>query len=161
MPTLLDKISSYNLFNNLLPGTLFAAFVSRYTSFALIHEDILLALFIYYFVGVVISRLGSLVVEPVLLKVGFVTFTEYTDYVKVSKSDARLDLLLESSNSYRTLCTAAALVLVAIASDKLMLRFPSARTWFAVALGVGIVVLFASAFRKQSEYIGKRVKAGL
>lgn len=39
MKDLLDKISSYNIFNYLLPGVLFAAFVDALTSFQVLQRD--------------------------------------------------------------------------------------------------------------------------
>ena len=66
MKDLLDKLSSYNIFNFLLPGVVFAVFVSKATSFKLMQEDVLSGAFVYYFIGAVISRIGSLVVEPAL-----------------------------------------------------------------------------------------------
>ncbi len=46
---LLDKLSSYNIFNFLLPGVVFAVFVSKATSFKLMQEDVLSSAFVYYF----------------------------------------------------------------------------------------------------------------
>ena len=66
MKDLLDKLSSYNLFNYLFPGVLFAAFGDRLTSYSLLIDDIMIGFFIYYFIGLVISRLGSLFLEPLL-----------------------------------------------------------------------------------------------
>ena len=79
MKDLLDKISSYNIFNFLLPGVVFAVFVSKTTSFKLMQEDVLSGAFVYYFVGAVISRIGSLVVEPGLKATKLVTFASYRD----------------------------------------------------------------------------------
>ena len=62
MDGLLDKISSYNIFNYLLPGSLFAVIADAVTDYRLIQEDIVVGLFLYYFIGLVVSRIGSLVV---------------------------------------------------------------------------------------------------
>jgi hypothetical protein len=82
---LLDKISSYNIFNFLLPGVIFAVFVSKTTSFTLMQEDVLSGAFVYYFLGAVISRIGSLVVEPVLKATKLINFAEYKDFVVASE----------------------------------------------------------------------------
>lgn len=66
MDGLLDKISSYNIFNYLLPCSIFAVVADALTSFHVLQEDIVIGLFLYYFIGLVVSRVGSLVIEPSL-----------------------------------------------------------------------------------------------
>ena len=105
MKELVEKLSSYNLLNYLLPGALFAVFAERITSYKVIQTDVVVALFLYYFVGMVISRIGSLCVEPFLKLTGFVKFSEYSDFVTVAARDPKLDTLSEANNTYRTLCS--------------------------------------------------------
>lgn len=59
-----DKISSYNLFNYFLPGVLFAALADTVTSYNFLQSDLVVGVFVYYFFGLVISRFGSLIIEP-------------------------------------------------------------------------------------------------
>ena len=66
MKEIINKLSSYNLFNYLLPGTVFVALTEAFTSFPFAQDDLLIALFLYYFIGLIISRIGSLFVEPFL-----------------------------------------------------------------------------------------------
>lgn len=68
MKDLLDKLSSYNIFNYLLPGVLFAGMSKSVSGYDLVQENLLVGVFVYYFIGMVISRLGSLLVEPLLKK---------------------------------------------------------------------------------------------
>jgi hypothetical protein len=51
MKELLDKLSSYNLFNYLLPGTVFVAAARRISAHAFKDENIVVELFLYYFIG--------------------------------------------------------------------------------------------------------------
>lgn len=81
MKDLLDKISSYNIFNYLLPGVVFVAIANSLTKYNFIQEDIVIGVFLYYFIGLVISRIGSVVIEPIMKWSGFVKFSEYRDYV--------------------------------------------------------------------------------
>src|SRR5947209_8137066 len=60
MKELLDKLSSYNLFNYLLPGTMFVAGAQRISDHKFKQDSIVVELFLYYFIGLVISRIGSL-----------------------------------------------------------------------------------------------------
>src|SRR5690242_15561755 len=103
MKDLLDKLSSYNLFNYLLPGTIFVAGAERVTNYRFRSDSIVIDLFAYYFIGLVISRLASLVVAPLLEKIEFVKFAPYPDYISASDKDAKIDVLSEQNNTYRTL----------------------------------------------------------
>src|SRR5262245_29525169 len=102
MKELLDKLSSYNLFNYLLPGTVFVAAAQRISAHTFKDENIVVELFLYYFIGLVISRLGSLILEPVMKKAKFVRFAPYRDYISACAKDAKIETLSEQNNSFRT-----------------------------------------------------------
>jgi hypothetical protein len=158
MKELIEKISSYNLFNYLLPGILFAVFTERVTSYKIIQSDIFVALFLYYFIGLVISRIGSIVLEPLMRRTRFVTFAPYRDYVTVAAKDAKLETLSEANNMYRTLCalfvSLGMLKLLEFLADWAAL---SAQTDRFILLGL-LFVLFAAAYRKQTRYIRERIE---
>src|SRR5690349_3259436 len=103
MKELLDKISSYNVFNYLFPGILFAVILDKFTQYSLIQDDLLRGAFVYYFVGLVISRVGSLVIEPFLKKISFLKFADYGAFVQAEKTDPKIETLSEVNNMYRTL----------------------------------------------------------
>lgn len=58
MKEILEKVSSYNLFNYLLPGTVFVFVLSKISGYNFIQKDLLIGAFLYYFIGLVISRIG-------------------------------------------------------------------------------------------------------
>ncbi|MDE0209173.1 MAG: hypothetical protein OXJ64_04755 [Boseongicola sp.] len=157
MDGLLDKISSYNIFNYLLPGSLFAVIADAVTDYRFIQEDIIVGLFLYYFIGLVVSRIGSLVIEPVLKAVRFVTFVDYRKFVEASKADSKIDVLSETNNMYRTLCALFLLLLLVVLFDKFAPLLP----WLVDAVpyitGVALLVMFLFAYRKQTAYIVGRV----
>ena len=105
MKEVFDRLSAYNIFNCLLPGALFAGLGEKITTYSLVHENFLIGLFLYYFIGLIISRIGSLIVEPFLKWIKFVKFADYKDYVKASELDPKVDLFSEQNNMYRTLCS--------------------------------------------------------
>ena len=162
MKEVIDRLSSYNIFNYLLPGTIFAGLGDKLTSYSLIQDNILIALFLYYFIGLIISRIGSLTLEPLLKWIKFVKFAPYEDYVKASKLDPKIEIFSEQNNMYRSLCILSiALILLKIydlewgsgASDNAAIIFISL---------VGLLVLFLSSYKKQAEkYVVKRVKIAL
>jgi hypothetical protein len=89
MADLIDKISSYNLFNYLLPGVLFSVIASKLTHYTFLGYEIVVAAFLYYFIGLVVSRFGSLVIEPFFEFTGFVKFADYRTFIAASKQDPR------------------------------------------------------------------------
>jgi len=74
MKEILEKLSQYNLFNYLLPGVIYSVVIEFATDYSLIHSEVIITLFICYFVGLVISRVGSLVIEQGLKFVRFIRF---------------------------------------------------------------------------------------
>ena len=159
MKELLDKLSSYNIFNYLLPGIVFVVLAGKLTHYSLIQADIVLGAFLYYFIGLVISRIGSLVIEPVLKKLSFVKFAEYKDFVAVSKDDPKLEILSESNNTYRTL-TAMFLLLISLKIyEKASSYFPRVSKWNAEIVVVLLFFMFLFAYRKQTRYITQRIGA--
>lgn len=156
MKELLDKLSSYNLFNYLLPGTIFVAGAQRISGHTFKDENIVVELFLYYFVGMVISRIGSLTIEPVLKKVGFLKFAPYPDFIRACKTDAKIEVLSEQNNTYRTLCAVfLSLGILKLYDVALAWRPRTAKT----VVIAGLFVLFALAYRKQTDYVRRRVEA--
>jgi hypothetical protein len=160
MKELLDRISSYNIFNYLLPGVLFAAVADTVTSYRFKQSDVVFGAFVYYFLGLVISRIGSLIIEPVLKKVAFVTFAPYGDFVAASQKDPKLEVLSEVNNMYRTLCSLFVAIALLKGYELLATRLPVPASLSGFLLIAALLVLFLFAYRKQTEYITKRIKAG-
>ncbi len=158
MKEVIEKLSSYNLFNYLLPGILFAAFGDYITAYKIIQKDLLIGLFLYYFVGLVISRIGSLILEPIMRRVRFVTFAPYTDFVRASQHDRKIDLFSEQNNMYRTLCalflSLGMLKFFEIIADSIEVT-PEFATYILLGL---LFLLLAASYRKQTGFIKKRVE---
>jgi hypothetical protein len=159
MKELLDKLSSYNIFNYLLPGVLFVVLLDKFTTYSFVQENLLVGAFVYYFVGLVVSRFGSLVIEPLLKKTSFVTFTDYADFVSASKKDAKIDVLSEVNNTYRTLCSMFVLLLLILGYQFLQAAFPALGSWNSYIFVVLLLIMFLLSYKKQTEYVKKRVEA--
>ena len=158
MKEFIDKLSSYNIFNYLLPGLLFAVFAEYLTSYKLIQDDLVVTLFLCYFIGLCVSRLGSLILEPTLKSLSFLQFAPYEDFLRCAKDDPKLETLSEVNNMYRTLCSLflalSILMLFEFVSEKIGL---SSRV-SAIVLCILLGVLFVWSYRKQTQYITKRIK---
>lgn len=157
MNELLSKISSYNIFNYLLPGAVFSILAER---LALLEapDELVTQLIWFYFAGMVISRVGSLVLEPLLKKVAFVNYSDYEKYLSACQSDQKLETMVEASNTYRTIATAFLMLLLGN-------LYVLAASWIGVSemwqsrIGIAVLLLlFLFAFRKQSAFITRRVE---
>lgn len=157
MKEALDKISSYNLFNYLLPGVLFAIFAKSFLSVDLIKENIVLDVFLYYFVGLIISRFGSLIIEPILKKVNFLSFGKYEDFINASKKDSSIEILSEANNMYRTFTAMFVLLLISKLYFYIQTLYPYLRNHNVHALVVLLLMMFLYSYKKQTRYIVKRI----
>jgi hypothetical protein len=158
MKDFLDKLSSYNLFNYLLPGIVFVVLSEELTHYSLVQDDIVIGVFLYYFVGLVISRVGSLAIEPLLKRVSFLQFAEYEKFVTACKGDEKIELLSEVNNTYRTLISSFLLLLLLKVYEQVEGRVPVLEDWRAIVVAVPLTVMFLFAYRKQTSYITKRVR---
>jgi hypothetical protein len=158
MKELIDKISSYNLFNYLFPGTIFVVILKVTTSYSFLQDNLIIGVFVYYFIGLVISRFGSLIVEPILMKISFLKFTDYSEFVAASKKDQKIDLLSDVNNMYRTLFSMVFLLLVFNLYGYVESCFPVLRGVNIYILLLLLAVIFLFAYRKQTNYIVKRIR---
>jgi len=159
MNDFLSKLSSYNLFNYLLPGILFAVLAKQITHYSFLQSEIVIGVFLYYFIGMVVSRLGSLVIEPVLKWTTFVKFAPYKDFVAASKKDAKIEILSEANNTYRTLCALFMSLLLLKAYEKLEERWAALQRRGGIVLAFLLLIMFLFAYRKQTRYITDRIEA--
>lgn len=157
MKDLLEKLSTYNIFNYLLPGVVFVAITESLTKYNFVQEDFVIGLFLYYFIGLVISRVGSIVIEPTLKWINFVKFSEYRDYVQASKKDELIELLSEANNMYRTFLSLFMSLSLLKIFEVLSGRFQFLNEASPGIAIVGLLFLFAFSYRKQNAYITKRV----
>ena len=155
------KLSSYNIFNYLLPGIVFAILAGDIIHYPVLQKDIVTGAFFYYFLGLVVSRFGSLIIEPLLKRLRFVRFADYKEFVAASQKDAKLDVLSEVNNTYRTLAALISLLLLLKLFMKLEERFPRFSEWNWTALSVALLAMFLFSYRKQTSYISRRIAANI
>ena len=159
MKELLDKLSSYNIFNYLFPCVVFAGIASKLTTFNFIQQDILVGAFLYYFIGLIISRIGSIFIEPFLKFIRFLKFAEYSKFVKASKADTKIDVLLEVNNMYRTICSIFLCLILLKIYDNASTKWTFLNDYKIEIVTSLLMPLFLFSFRKQTNYITKRIDA--
>lgn len=158
MDKIIEKITSYNLFNYLLPGILFVVILGYFTPYSLAQENIIIGAFVYYFVGLVVSRFGSLVVEPLLKSARFLNLASYSDFVAAAKVDSKIDVLSETNNMYRTFVSMLVLLAAAKIYELFSYQYPFLAQYGVHILLTMLLVMFLFSYRKQTSYIRKRVE---
>ena len=160
MVDLLSKISSYDLFNYLLTGIIFVILAAQLTCYSFIQQDIAIGLFLYYFIGLVISRIGSMVIEPFLKsrRISFIKYEPYERFLAAVEKDKKIELLSEVNNTYRTFCSGLVILLLLKSYEMIQRRIPTLKDWDAIILVVLLLVLFLFSYRKQTECVTKRIK---
>lgn len=146
--TLSDKLSSYSLFNFIFPGTLFLGLIKFVGKKDIIFdENIWWFLLAAYSCGMVISRIGSLVVEESFKMFGWIKKYDVQKYSESLKNNAMTGILLEICNTYRTLCAMWLIFLVLT----LFVDLDICRCKLLLVEAV-LFTLFAFSFVKQHRY---------
>ena len=165
MNNFLEKLGSYHIFTNIIPGAFFALALKYLFGVQLSTggvEDIL----IYYFVGLLIGRIGSLIVVRVLRKkvtirgkeYCFIRYAPYPDYLKAVKLDNKIDVLSETNDCFRNLLTASLLLIPFVHFYSQFIQpVPLYTSWRCIAILL-LIALFAFAFREQANHIRRRVE---
>ena len=158
---LIDKISTYLLLNNVIPGVVYIVLIERLTSFKLQMSNIWINLVLYFYIGLVIGRVGSFVIEPFLKHIKKLKFVTYLEYIKAEQSDNLVRELSMISNMYRTYSALGFCVLITIAMDYVWM-FVKKYTWskpiLEVVICIILIFLFTSSFIKQNGYVSDRVE---
>ena len=157
MEKLLEKLSSYQLFNYLFPGIIFINLIDLLTSINVPQHRLEFMVFLYYIAGMILSRIGSVVIEPLYKGFGWVVFAEYKDYIEASKQDSKIDILSMENNTYRTLIATFVSLLVVYCLDlaQWFRNFKDSKYAVPVYLTL-LIVLFSFSYRKQTSFVRKR-----
>jgi len=117
--------------------------------------------FLYYFIGLVINRIGSLIIGPILVKLNFVVFTTSDNYYTALKKDAKIDVLSETNNMFRSICAVFFVLILFVLSEfiRLHINWDNAVTRIIVLSMIFVLLIFS--YKKQTKLIGRRVEANL
>ena len=144
-----------------MPGALFVYLCKYIVSYSLIQKDIIIGLFLYYFIGLVISRLGSLIIEPLLKKIKFIKFRPNHLYIKASKLDTTLETISEQNNIYRTISSLLVLIILVKIYEVLKSLVSSYANYEFIIILIALSILFLLSYRKQTKYVVSRIDAAL
>lgn len=159
---ILAQLSGYDFVNSLLPGVTYVMLTEKITDLTILSDNMLENFVIYYSVGLVINRVGSLIIER-MLRWRILTVS-YDEYVAADTDDesGKLDRLSTVNNVYRTFVAMFACLILTIIGWLIWKRVgaPGWLKWPIMILGILLMgVLLAFSYRKQTTYIAGRVRA--
>ena len=150
-----DKLSSYNLFNYFFPGLIFVVILKETTNYNLYQKDLLIGAFLYYFIGLIISRIGSVLIENFLKhkKIDFVKELDIIKLLKAFKADHKIEIFFEVCNMYRTI-TAMFLLLILIKGYEIIIKnLIQHNSLLYIILEILGFMIFLFAYKKQNKYV--------
>lgn len=161
MGEFLARLTTYNLFNYLFPGAIFVIALRALGIPLLETGSVVYDLFVFYFAGLVVSRVGSLIIEPAFKKIKVVEYAEYADYLKAADADKKIPELLEINNVYRTLVSLFFCIGLVLVGEHLAPLIGLTEESAGIVGVVAVLILFIGAYRKQTTFIRKRVEHNL
>ena len=160
MEKLIERISVYEILNNIIPGTIYVILVEKMTFFRIRTNNIWLDIVLYYFIGLIIGRVGSLVIERFLKRIKWVQFSPYSEYVKAEQKDFRVREMTTINNMYRTYASVALCFLFTEVCSQIW-TITQGMNWKGLVaryvLGIVLLVLFIISYFKQTKYVYDRV----
>ncbi len=158
MGNVIEKLDSYQIMTNLLPGALLGIALRFSFKLSLPTENIGEEILAYYFMGLVINRIGSLLVKPILVKAKFIQEISYSDYLKAVKVDVKLDVLSETNNFFRSILTCFLLLPIVGLMRMLIEKSNWAEKCWKGSVIVFLIGIFLFAYRKQTDIVKKRAE---
>lgn len=159
MEKFIEKLSRYNILNNLIPGILFLCLLKMLGIYRISMSDWVVVVFVGYFAGMVLSRIGSIIIEPLFKKCNIVKYASYPEFLEAEKKDVKILELLADNNMYRTFVALFVVLLVLYICHIIPAADEFIHTQWAVLASLALLLLlYALAYRKQTAYISKRVK---
>lgn len=158
MEQLIEKLSRYHLLNNLIPGVLFLYLLDMTGIYCIDMGNVMKVVFLGYIAGMVISRVGSVIVEPFFQVCKIVKYAPYQDYIKAEIIDKKIPALLVDNNVYRTLTAMFLLLLILFVGHLIPVVNVFMHTdWATIILLTLLLSLYVLSYRKQTAYVRKRV----
>ena len=156
---LIEKLSSYQILNYLIPGSVFCVLLKHLVGYDIIHFSMVENVIMCYFVRMVNSRLGSLILYPILNKTKFIKEAEYPDFVAAEKKDSKVTILSDINNVFRSFANVMLLLLCALGIKNIdcISNFVTGNiNWIAI---ITLFILFLFSVRKQTKFVRDRVEA--
>ncbi|MDO4282252.1 MAG: hypothetical protein Q4D02_01330 [Clostridia bacterium] len=155
MEEFIKKIETYNIINYLLPGIIFTIIFTYLTEINILNDNAGIAIVEYYFIGLVLSRIGSIIIKPILKGCKIIDEEKYEDFIDKEVKDEKIPILVREGNQYRTFI-ATFVVLIIIEINNIIQG--NHDKWMTLITFITLIVLFILSYRKQLIFITKRIK---
>lgn len=153
LKSLSEKLSAYQLFNFIYPGAVFLGILS-YKGVPLgMLKEIWWFLLASYFLGMTISRFGSIAIESICLKFGWIEKYDIKRYADNIAKNSFTTILLELTNIYRTICSMGILLFLCT-----IFKYQQDDKCCMLFVEVLFVLLFGISFIKQHHYLEDKLK---
>lgn len=153
LKSLSEKLSAYQLFNFIYPGAVFLGILS-YKGVPLgMLKEIWWFLLASYFLGMTISRFGSIVIESICLKFGWIEKYDIKRYADNIAKNSFTAILLELTNIYRTICSMGILLFLCT-----IFKYQQDDKCGMLFIEGLFVLLFGVSFVKQHHYLEEKLK---
>lgn len=157
MNELLNKLSEYHFVQSLVPGMIFTYCSKMFYGVNFLTDKPIYDFCVILIIGLIISRVGSLIIEPLLKKIKILNFCNYSEYIKASKKDSTIKNLSETNNLYRVIIATFCVLLVEKFYLDLIEKILWLTDWTYLILSILLIVLFVFSYRKQTHYIKRRI----
>lgn len=156
MDELVKKISSYHIFNYLIPGVIAAFLIDSLFKFhfKFVQENMVVGIFFYYFLGSIISRFGSLI-SPFIDFVFMIRKIDYKNYINAEENDPKIEILSEINSMYRSLYSLFFILNIVNITDAISNKSVDV---VITALLISAFFIYVFSYKKQTGFIVKRVE---
>ncbi len=158
MDALLAKLNSYHILSNLFPGAIFYNILIIFFNIKFVEFSFITEICIYYFIGIIFNRIGSLVIEKICREKNIIKFVKYEDYIKAVNKDTSIYSFVETADMYRTFLTGFIIMLLISLPVYVYMKGFSIYLFIIFAILIFLIVLFFYSYKKQVGYVTKRVE---
>lgn len=147
--SLFNKLSSYQLLAILLPGASLLGYMKFFLCIDIkVDENVWWFLLSSYVTGVILSRIGSVVIEGIMKKFSYIKKYDVQKYINKRKEDDLVETLLSFANLYRSFSA----VFLTLPIISLLKGYGVAEHCTMYILYLLLLLLFVISFYKQYGY---------
>lgn len=157
MNAIISRISSYNILNNIVPGAILYLMMRLYWGIETQDINVIESALLYYFLGMVVSRIGSIFVEPICKRIKWIEYVDYEVFIAASKNDKKIDEIFETSNLYRTMLAMFLVLLIGEGFIEICKSVNCIDSNKKEIIAIVLFIIFAVSYKKQTNYLNKRV----
>ena len=162
MDKFLDKLENYNILNYILPAIIFISGFKYYIGIDInMGDNVISQFFILYFIGLVLSRIGSLIIKPILAKLNIANQKQgvsYAEFFKAESKDAKIKILFANYNMYRTFIAVFCLLLI-LKPLYVLKNYFNIESTICITIGIILlIILFICSYKKEFDHIQNRIK---